>query len=220
MVSAPLDLPHRPEGTVLEHPHGPLERDGVHHRLVLHRRLPGVLSHLVQHGEVGHEGSIQVVEVLVRGLVQDGELLRVDHADVVAVDGQRVVPGQVGVAVVRPGRLVEAQGRRPVRERGAGRVVQEGEHHHGRSLVRARNILGAGPEGLEALLAVPLHELVPLPSHVPVVPDVPQANEVALVDDDGPLVVLVRHAPDAVLRVVVTGELRLPPERGAEGLTP
>ena len=54
------------------------------------------------------------------------------------------------------------------------------------------------------------------PAVVAVKGHVKHADQVALVRHDRTLVVLVRHAPDAVLRVVVARKLGLPPERRAE----
>ena len=68
---------------------------------------------------------------------------------------------------------------------------------------------------LEVLVLVPLYIRVVLAASVPIVGHVPQPDQVLLVEHNRPLVVLLGHAPDAVHRVVVAGELGLAPQRVA-----
>ena len=67
---------------------------------------------------------------------------------------------------------------------------------------------------------VPLQDRRVVAAGVPVKTHVKHTNQVAFVRHNRALVVFVAHAPDSVLRVVITRQLRLAPEGRAELLRP
>eukprot|EP00960_Hanusia_phi_P040591 754549-Hanusia_phi.AAC.5 len=186
-----------------------LEAEGADVALVLDDLLSRRLAQGVQLVEVGEEG--EVVEVLVAVPVPgEHPHVRLDGVvEVVRVDGQ----APAGVRV----RVVEDDGVGPrLLDLVDVRVVvrgEEGHHEHARPLVRLVDGAGVLPELRQRVLAVPVEDGVVHTAVVPVEADVPEADQVALVVDQGLGVVLVLHAPDAVLRVVVAGHLRLAPVR-------
>ena len=228
MVPAALDLlDHRP--TLLD-PHGPLEGEAVGGRLRVRAALAGRLARHVHRAELRHHVLVARVRPLVQHVVEHAEILHVDHLHVVVVDGQGLLRL---LAVPRLVRVVKHDGGRPVAPKvlvvhvaaivaRLGPVVHEGHHHHGRAPVvlghvQRRLLERARPRlGIIVVLVQPVHVRVVLAAVVPVVRDVPHADEVLLVEHNRPLVVLVRHAPDAVHGVVVHAQLRLPPQRVAQ----
>jgi len=99
------------------------------------------------------------------------------------------------------------------------RVFWKRHDQHARSGVWCAQILSCLFE-LFTICFLPTHNLRMIASAVAVKAHVEDPDEIALVDHDGTLVVLVDHAPYAVLRVVVAGQLCLPPERRPELLGP
>ena len=81
-------------------------------------------------------------------------------------------------------------------------VFRKRHDQHARSGVWCGQILSCLFE-LCATVCLPTHNLRIIASAVAVKAHVEDADEIALVDHDGALVVLVAHAPYAVLRVVV-----------------
>eukprot|EP00960_Hanusia_phi_P061530 764867-Hanusia_phi.AAC.7 len=198
----PRDL--APGGVAVDHVALEAQRADV--GLVLHDLLPRGLAQHVQLVEVGEEGEVVQVLVPVPVLGEDAHVRLDGVVEVVRVDGQVVV------RALRV-RVVEDHGVRPgVLDRVELRVFgghEEGHDEHARALVGLVDRARVTPEGRQRLRAVPVEHLV---VHAAVVP-VPQADQVALVVDQRLGVVLVLHAPDAVLRVVVASHLRLPPVR-------
>jgi len=222
------------DAPVLLDPHGPLERQAVGRGLPLLRAVPGRLARAVKLVEGGEQRAVGLVPRVQR-LVEHTELVDVHHVQVVVPDDRARFLRLRGVVVVV---VIEHDGRGPVGLkrpvlRGAG-VVLERHDHHGGPLVILGHVHGVVAETLGVFSVGPVHVPVLFAPVVPVVRDIPEPDQILLIEDDRSLMVpakkrhgvriqqaeagsksndlLVRHAPYPVHGIIIHTKLCLAPQ--------
>ena len=200
--------------TLLCDPHAPLERQGRAARLVGDARLPCRPVRLVHVGPLRDLQRAHVLLVLL--LHRQRAQLRIQR---VVEDHVPVDVGQRAVAFLGVGARVAVRLRvENDRVRPCPHLLRRGQRHHehtGAVIGLVPVVCRVAELGARGRV-VPAHRRLVQAAVVAVERDVVRADEVALVRHHRTLVVLVAHAPDSVLRVVIARELRLPPERGPQ----